>query len=65
MGREASSARDQVTHLLSGDQAYWRISKAVAVSTSVTSRLSTVTYLRRCIRSDQRSFLLSGDQTGA
>ncbi len=41
--RPSSSGRVQATHWLSGAQAYWRISKAVAVSTRVTAFVSMVT----------------------
>jgi len=40
------------------------ISNVAASATSVTALVSTSTSRRRCFRSDQRIFLLSGDQIG-
>src|SRR5208283_948475 len=64
LASEPSSGRDQAIHSLSGDQAYWRISDAAAVSTRVTAFVSTATNRRRWSRSAQSSFLLSGDHVG-
>ena len=61
----SSSGFEKAIHLLSGDQAYWLMLPTGDSTTMVTALVSTSTKCRRCLRSDQAIFLLSGDQTAS